>query len=299
MSVEILQRPEIDSFIRTWEDKPPEQVAAELASYSLETKRIPDPYHFLISPKGELLSPTAHCAVKDIVCRTHPVGELEYQALSFIEHWAANSDEGAVAWVSPPYPGLYPTSKVILSEIEIQGGAKRLFNRAIIFDFDEKECLKFAQNLANYSQNRPLLSHLDEVRATPIILNTRGMSWIHIFEELIDDPALWQEIRDGKDKQTKEAALAQARIVYQSITAKSLPSEDARRKILGMLGEKSGSCPVLFKTSTAFQVFSESALTLSKDPDFCRSCPVCGKEINCIVKAGGSCPECGAVKRCG
>ncbi len=261
MPANTLERPEINSFISAWGVKGQEQVAEELASYSLETKRIPDPYYFLVAENGELLSPTAHCRVRDVVLRTHPVGELEFQALSVIEHWAKNNNEGAIAWVSPPYPGIYPTSKVIISEIQQEGGTKKLFNRALILDFDEEKCLKFAQDLSNYSQNRPLLSSLNEVRATPLILNTGGNSWMYILQELIIDPALWQMVRAGEDKRAKEEALVQARIVYQRLSDKSLPLEDSRRMVLGMLGKESGSCPVLLQ-STAFQAFSKNSLTL-------------------------------------
>lgn len=301
MSVETLH-PEIDCFIsRT--GKPLGQAAQELASFIQETHGRPDPYHFSVVD-GKLLSLTAHCQIKDAVAdKTGPLGRLEYQAVLAIEQWAASSDEGSIVWVSPPYPGIYPTSKIIVSQIEHQEGIKRLFNRAIILDLDEKECLGFAQNLAQLSQNRPLLSHLDQVRATPLILNTRGNSWMYILQELIDDPALWQSIRTGEDKAAKEKALAQARAVYQSLTDKSLSLEDARRQILGMLGAGSGSCPVVFK-STAFQVFSGSSLLTggggtTKDSDFCRNCPICGAEINCIVRVGQSCPSCKTVKRCG
>lgn len=261
MPVEVLQRPEITTFINTWKGKPQDQVAEELASYSLETQRIPDPYHFLVSDSGELLSPTAQCKVKDVVQRTHPLGELEYQALCAIEQWAKASNGGAIAWVSPPYPGIYPTSKIIVSEIEMQDGTKKLFNRALILDLDEEDCLKLAQDLSNFSQNRPFLSCLNKVRATPIILNTQAMSWTYILQELIDDPVLWQQVRESKDKKAKKEALVQARIIYQSLTDKSLPQEDARRRIFEMLGVGSGSCPVLLK-DTAFQVFSQSSLAL-------------------------------------
>lgn len=299
----VLERPEITPFLNTWKGKAQEQVAEELASYSLETKRIPDPYHFLISPNRELLSPTAHCRVRDVVQRTHPVGELEYQALSAIEQWAKENNEGAIAWVSPPYPGIYPTSKVIISEIELQGRTKKLFNRALILDFDEKKCLKFAQDLSNFSLNRPLLSHLDEVRASPLILNTKGRSWICILQELIVDPALWQKVRDGEDQKAKEEALVEARIVYQGLIDKNLPLEDARRRILGMLGTGSASCPILLQGS-AFQIFSEKSLILGTSSPLERDnrgslyfkCPHgCGR-INKRVKDGPlltNCQGCG------
>lgn len=283
MSV-LLERPEITPFLSTWKDKSPEQVAEELASYSLETKRIPDPYHFLVSESGELWSPTAQCRVRDAVLRIPPVGELEYQALTAIEQWVRVNNKGAIVWVSPPYPGIYPTSKVIISEIELEGGIKKLFNRALILDFDEVECLKFAQDLSNFSQNRPLLSSIHEVRATPLILNTKGRSWIYILQELIVDPVLWQMVRLDEDKKAKEEALIQARVVYQTLADKNMPMEDAGREILGMLGDKSVSCPLLAKAGTAFQVFSTNSLAFgtsgstesdSKGPRKF-PCPACG-----------------------
>ncbi len=305
----LVERPEITSFINAWQNKPKEQVVEELASYSLETKRIPDPYHFVVATNGELFSPTAHCKIKDTVeDRTSHLGQLEYQAVISIEQWAAGSNEGAVAWVSPPYSGVYPTSKIIISEIEYQNGNKRLFNRAIVLDFDEKKCLEFVKQLVQYSQDRPMLTHLDQIRSTPIILNTRGLSWINILQELIDDPVLWESVRNGEDLRAKKETLRQAARVqkdfFTTTRPYTLPSDETRTAVLQILGSRGGSCPVRLTKRTAFQTFSEGSLIIggglrSKDPDFCKVCPICEREINCVVRAGGNCPKCGAVKRCG
>lgn len=289
MSVETprypLQHPEIHSFFANWTGKFQEQFVEELASYSLETKRIPDPYHFEITANGELFSPTAHCKVKDkIEDKTGPLGSLEYQVLLSIEQWAAKSSKGSIAWISPPHPEIYPTTKIIISQIEYQNGVKRLFNRAIILDFDENKCLEFAQSLAQFSQNRPLLAHLDQIRVTPLILNTR-ISWIHILGELIDDPLLWETIRNGEDQRAKQEALRQARVVQKqfSITHDYRYSDEATMAVMQMLGPKSGSCPVVFK-STAFGVVAGSSLTVGSS-GFSESdskgslyfpCPACG-----------------------
>lgn len=268
----------------------------------LETNRIPDPYRFVVRD-GQLWSEAYHCFVREKIARTNHIGELEYQAFSFIERWVNQNDQGVVVWVSPPAPGFYPVSKIVISEIEANDSDKRLFNRAILFDFDGGQCLKFAQDLVNYSQNRPLLDHLDVVRTTPLILNTHRISWIHILEELIDDPHLWQMVKRGEDHRIKAETLIQVRTVYQQLYDHSLPAEDARMMILGMKGNKPESCPPVYKSATAFQVFSENSLTftgsLSKDPDFCKVCPACKKEINCVVRIGGNCPQCRALKRCG
>ena len=250
----------------------------------------------------EIISPTAHCRIKDKgEDKPGPLGRLEYQALLSIEQWAAASNEGVIIWVSPPSPGVYPTSKIIISEIEHEGGVKKLFNRAIILDFDEKECMKFAWNLTSFSCNRPIFTRLGQIRATPLILDTKTKSWIDILAGLVDNPALWQSLRVGEDKVAKEKALAQARSVSQSLTSKSLPPEDAMMQIMGMLGAGSGSCPVLVR-GTAFQVFSGSSLTIIGSA-FSESysmgslyfpCPVCGA-INKRPREGyvENCRSCG------
>lgn len=307
MSVETIH-PEVASFLAGWQNKHSEQFAEELASYSLETHRIPDPYSFSITSNGELFSPSAHCKVKDIIYKSNHLGQLEYQALSFIEQWAANNDQGAVAWVSPPHPGVYPASKIIISEIDNSDGNKKLFNRALVVDFDEKECLEFTRKLSKLSLNRPLLTESDQVRSMPLILDVQSRSWVDILEGLIDDPILWRSIRNGEDRRAKEEALKRARIVQKDIfsTSRRVYTHEDQRAVLQMLGPRPGSCPVRINqgNGTAFQVFSENALQVngtinSKDPDFCITCPVCQTEIKCVVKVGGSCPKCGAVKQCG
>ncbi|MBI2196147.1 hypothetical protein HYU45_00900 [Candidatus Daviesbacteria bacterium] len=286
---------------------PSEQFVEELASQSLETNRIPDPYHYTIAD-SELFSPTAHCRIRDTVeDRTSHLGQLEYQAVVATEQWAARSDKGISVWVSPPSPGVYPVTKIIVSEIEYANGVKRLFNRAILFDFSDRECMVLAWNLTSFTKNKPIFTDLDQVRATPLVLDTKDRSWIEILERLIYDPKLWEGIRQGEDKVAKKKALEQARTIQKQLffSTKPITYQEAQMAARQMIGSYPGSCPPRNSTGrTALRVFSENALTyvassISRDPDYCRVCPICEKEINCVVKVGGSCPNCRAVKRCG
>lgn len=286
----------------------PDHFAELLASLSQETHRIPDPYSYSITSDGELFSSTGGCRVKDTIDdKTSPLGELEYQAVLAIEQWAASSQEGVSVWISPPKAGVYPTSKIIVQEIDYDRGVKKIFNRAIVLDFNEEECIKFAWNLTSFSHNKPIFRNSDEIRAIPLILDTQKKSWIEILEKFIDAPNVWTMIRNGEDKQFKKEALRQAAMVQKQFFADTRLSysDKAVMAVMRMIGSHAPSCPPRSNTSggTALQVVSENAITyisgsLSKDPDFCRSCPVCGKEINCIVRKGGCCPECGAVKKC-
>lgn len=272
-----------------WRNTASPQFIEELASLSHETRRIPDPYYFDITPAGELFSPTKHTKIKDEVKdKTSHLGQLEYQALLSIERWAVSSNEGAIVWISPPQTDTYPVLKIIVSEIEYQDNVKKLFNRAILLDFDEEKCMKLAWNLTSFSHNRPVFTDLDQVRATPLILDIKGGSWVDIFEKLIVDPALWAMVRNGEDRGIKKETLRQAAMIQKQLfSAPTLSySVDAVMAVSQMLGPKPGSCPPKESTgSTAFGVFAGSSLIVGGSSGLIESdsmgsrsfpCPSCG-----------------------
>lgn len=242
------------------------QYAEELASQSLETHRIPDPFSYSLI-NNELFSPTKHTRITDEVKdKTSSLGALEYQAVLSIEEWAAKNDKGAIIWISPPHPGVYPVLKIIVSEIEYKNNARRLFNRAILFDFDESQCMKFAWNLTSFSQNKPVFTNLDQIRATPLILDTKDKSWIEILEGLIYDSGLWESIRQGEDRTSKNKALERARMIQKELffSQKPIPYEEAEMAARQMMGPHRGSCPPKNTIGkTALGVFSENSLTYS------------------------------------
>lgn len=269
-------------------DRPPVE---ELASRIQETHRYPDPYYFLIDQDGDLFSPSHNLKVIDIINTDYEVGQLEREAFVAISSWSRRETKGAVAWISPPNP--YPVSKVIVSEIEFVNGIKRLFNRALVLDIDGRECLELGRNLARFSLNQPFLTSSEDLRATPIILDTTR-DWINILAEFITDTSQIEAIRTGRDIITKKAALAQAGVYYSA----DLGSRPMMMR--EMLGDRAESCP----PQTAFQVFSGNALSigtgslLMKDKDYCIRCGACGQEIRCVVRRGQKCPKCPAVRKC-
>jgi len=201
--------------------------------------------------------------------------------LEKIECWAAANEEGVIAWVSPPDPVYYPNdSKIIVSEIEQQNGKKVLFNRAIILDIDQSKCFKFARDLANYSTNRPLLSSTDQIRSNPIILNTQGIHWSYILEELIPDLSL-ESVRVGRDRQIKAEVLLEAEKIYQELFVKTgrvnigaMMWEAGR---MGMIGSYSSSCPVVFNgQASLMEVWGPRMVVTGEKWDYhigdCRKC---------------------------
>lgn len=283
MPVSEREKTAVDYILCSQNSRPAQQIE-ELASLSQETHRIPDPYHYLMTPQGEILSPSALCRVKDTIDdKTSPLGQLEYQAVLATEQWAANAQEGVSVWISPPKVGIYPNTKIIIQEIENEGGVKKIFNRAIVLDINEQDCMKFAWNLTSFTRNKPIFRNVDEIRATPLIFDFQKKSWVDILETLIDAPKVWDMIRNGQDKQYKKEALRQAAGVQkQFFSAPALSySEDARIAVMKMLGEKAGSCPLKPGSNTAFQTIAGSALTMNISGDFIESDQYGSLEFEC------------------
>lgn len=263
-----VERPEITSF---------SQPAQELASRSLETKRIPDPYYFLIDPDGDLFSPSARLKVRKVIRTDSKVGVLEAQACDSISRWARNAEAGCIVWVSPPEPGIYPVSKIIISEIEKVDKIKRVFNRAIVLDIDESSCLHLGQRLGNYSTNQPFLGHLDQLRSTPIILDTTNKTWLEIMEDVVPNHLLWDSVRRGDEMRAKQEALEEAERIYTRYPNDN--SYDKQLEEQRMLGDKPESCPPKASSvagQTAFQVFSSHSLEADSKGSLYFPCPACG-----------------------
>lgn len=280
---------ELQEFKKTWQGKPRSQVIEEIASYSHETRRLPDPYTFVISESGELYSKEAKCSVKSVVKRDTHIGELEYQALCDIESWAKDRTSGMIVWISPPEAAIYPTSKLIISEIEHHRCEKTLFNRAILLDLNSQDCLKLAQNLGRFQ-----FTSVEDVRRNPIPIETKGMHWTYVLGEFINEPEIWEMVRSGEDKKAKQDTLVVSKEVYSALMYSSTD-------VAKIFGVYSTSCPpILRRPLTSFDYIFGSSLLLSSDRYFCKKCPICNTEINCVVRPGERCPvkSCNAIREC-
>ncbi len=301
-----IEHPEFNSFVVSSANVPQRDFEQAFASLIMETKRVPDPYHFGIDIYGNLLS-AAGRKVSNIISRDGYIGRVEGQAFDVIESWVKdNKDKDVieeVMWISPPYPGTYPDMKIIISSLENTDQGQSLFNKAIIFDFDEAQSLRFTQALAQFSKNYPLRASLEDIRMTPLMLNSEEPSWLSVVQKLVSNKAVWEYIETGKYFEIKEEALREANMFYQRRFSNN-PNEvlEAERMAMLALGTRASSCPLTFR-GTAFQVFSGASALIgefrSKDPDYCIHCGACGAEIRQVVRHGQKCPAgCGAVREC-
>lgn len=264
---------ELSRYLPTWQDKPEAQVVEELASWSSETNRVPDPYFFIISPNGDLISPQTGEHIRDVVGRqrfTYALGEQEFKAFCGLERLSTEQPNRQFLWVSRPHPGLYNDTKFILSEVLQHGETRILFNRAIILDnFAEEDCSVLAEKLG---------VDMDSLREQPVALKTGDKHWAQYLDEIVKDDQMHQSlemIKQGIDVDFKKRALHTASLLYPQLFRKGLGnSEDAVEVITasGILGEYGGSCPTTAGGTIAETILRHSFNLIDWKPGECRVC---------------------------
>lgn len=280
---------EVNIFFDRWKNTPRGEFKQEFASYVMETRGIPDLYRFPIDDQGSLISASGR-RIRNIINRQGYIGQVEGQVFDDIENWVKyNKDrddvDEEVMWVSPPYPGVYPDLKVVMSSIIKQGNEKWLFNQSIIFNFNQVQAQRFTQALAEFSQNYPVNASLENIRITPLLLNSEQPTWISVLEKIINDTEVWEYIRSGRATQERGKALEQSDLVYRARYSSIQRQEEAKNRAILILGNKPTSCPPKTSIGSAFQIFSENSLVIgtinlsgSDQYDSLEfDCPHCGK----------------------
>ncbi len=291
---------EITAFIPTWKDKPRAQVIEEIASYSLETKRIPDPYYFIIGKDKKLISPQTGVFIEDSVEKDSVIGKKEFEAFEKIQRWATENESGIVIWISPPHSERSSDTKIIISEIAGEDKTKLLFNRAVLLDIDTEHCLKIANTILD-DDTGDVFSEEDLTQ--PLFLSgDQKVEWALLIGLHPDAARAFYMIQKGDDLREKEMALKAAVPIYESFLTREvgyddhLVREEVERAIgSGVFGMSSASCPPPIGTS--FEVFySHSHQT--DGLKFVKNCGNCGRGINKLIKKGYQCKCGGAYKGC-
>jgi len=293
---------ELAGFIHSWNGKPRNQVVSELASYSLETKLDPDPYHFTIRSDGKLISPLTNKLVEDSVEKISPLGYAEWQALQKIQQWDKDKDFGLAFWFSPPHPERSKFTKLIVSEIQTKDSGKLLFNRSLLLEIDATGALGVAKNLALASQDINFQKHTilpESLRSHPVFVDETGVDWVEFMENNVGGD-IWEKIRSGKDISDKELAIKKSGVLYETIYANNhsinYDSEEVKYVIhransLGFFGKHSATCPPLLDSQTANSSFG--MFIANSEKSF--PCPNCHRPIP-SSRGITKCPHCGATK---
>lgn len=237
------------------------------ASVSLETNRIPDPYHYFLK-NGLLYSPLTDSPVKDSIVRNSHLDKIEDEAFEKIQEWFVKNEEGVVIWVSPPHLERFTDTKIIFSDI-VYGldSEKKLRNRAVCLGLTPEACVVFARRLGFSG-----FISSEELRASPLFLDQISPDeFIDILAEYTQKQA--RIIKNGEDFLIKEALKARMALGY------SAP-----------IGPYASSCgPIL---QSAFNKMFGNSLNIS---EAYFDCPKCHGAIP-SGRGITTCPHCGAKK---
>lgn len=303
-----LRERELASYKKSWIGKPPEQVFGEIASWAMETKGIPDPYLFLISENGKLLSPVTGIPIEKSIEKNSFIGQKEFEAFIKIQDWSNSDTENQVAiWISPPhkdrsYKNRPPESKIIISQIEVDSSIKILFNRSINLNISKQDCLNIAHNLDPLNN----IEHHEDLRSQPIFLELpKEVGWIEYLENVIDAPEIWEMITSEKDLEEKEKAIENAKTIYQELFINNqtagYDSWQVKKAVekansISAFGTQSVSCPPGLSAGplSLFETFYQNSLKI-ENGKYVKRCgnENCKAEIEKVITAGYKCSKCG------
>lgn len=253
----------------------PSQLVENIASDSHETRRIPDPYIFLVKDK-KILTLNGEVIEKSIR-NDSSLDSMELKAFLEIQDWAENNNQGTAFWFSPPFPGKYDKGKVVASQIYNFDNQKVLFNRNIVLDVNSKTILLIANNISE-KMGSDLINDPELLRQTPIFSEHNQL------EVLLDEISAYtdqnQMVEEGTDIDSKTVTYSKLLVIEK--TSGFLYSNTSDSQYLyahqiaeeeGLIGKHIGSCGQGVKLS-AFEAFSEGGVQekWSYHSGVCRVC---------------------------
>lgn len=235
----------------------------------LESYGIPDPYKFPFNNRGQLISQFSNEPIEEVIIKDNPLGRVEYEAFKKIQKNALTRSSGYILWISPPFEGIYPVSKIVVSEIIFEDNTKKLLNRSIKIGWDRMGSVLTAKELASLSDLDPdIFRSTTDVRLNPIFVDKEKEEDLSIVLKKILTKKAYEMMSTGADFKAKDLFM-EAILAGQEVE----------------LGSEPLSCPEEMIKKTAFKVFSGETF----------SCPKCRGEIPSGVGAT-VCPHCGAKK---
>lgn len=273
--------------VNQWIAAPSSQNSENLASKSHETRRIPDPYVFLVRG-GKILTLLGE-KVEKSVTRGGFVNEAEYEALIKIQDWASLKEGGTSLWFSPPFEGGYSCLKIVASEILYAvSGEKVILNRAIVLDVGRDKTLEIANSFEKEIFNDP-----EELRAQPIFLG-ESENWVDKLSFYTDQT---EQIKLSTDLEIKKETLKQVNIIYSTFTYQNTSARvpyyaEIEARKLGLIGDKEDSCSV--GSNSAFNTLFNGRFSF-EGPLGSFPCPRCNGPIPSGLGIT-TCPHCGLTK---
>lgn len=280
-------------FVRSVLANPPKQRVEEVASESHETRRIPDTYIYLVND-GKFITPTGEL-VESYIDRSTYLGQVEFNSFDLIQHWA-QTNEGYAIWFSPPYPNIYPVSKIIIQEsLGLEDNTKCIVNRAVVLDDNSEKILRLANLFPETYFDNP-----ENLRATPIFPSKKEFAeW---FGELPKYTTQTKYISSGEDITIKTDTYARLSDIHFSVPVvgenRMYTEIYQRARSYGLIGTNPGSCPSALKTAFS-AVYEDSIVLNTGESKYVKNCGNCGTTIEAVISKGYRCKVCsGEYKGC-
>jgi hypothetical protein len=264
-----------------WRNAERTRIVEEIISTSNETHRQADTWNYNVDEDGLfIISGGRKVYIKDVVKRSGSPERQEFETLEKLESWAKDSESGTVAWISPPYPGKYPCSKLMLHQISYEFGTlqKTIRSVAILFDSSETATLNALKRLFPDTKE---FSNLEDLRSF-LIKVPHEISTELIANEIkkLDKNVLRKQHLSQKDLVERASYISE--LIVGGANSRFVSYEMQR---LGLLGQFSISCPSSSSNSTNLLSVSEtlvSSLELKSDWHI-GTCRIC----NLVTWVGG------------
>lgn len=273
-----------EQFIQQTLTNPRGQLTEEVASSIHETNRVPDPYIYLVR-NHRLVTPTG-LIIGNKVEKESYLGQIEYAAFKEIERWADINNSGTVIWFSPPYPGVCPVSKIIISELSTDNNTKILFNRAVVLDINGQTLMELANKL---STEEGLIPDSETLRACPFFPTAEEfINWfelLKLYSKLIEnDEDIIFKFRTLQRLSEETFAIAGPNTLYADLYQKADES--------GLIGHLPGSCPST-TGFTSFEQMLSNSLKINEGHTLDCVCPHCKQRVKASISNGKiHCPNC-------
>lgn len=255
------------------------QSIREWASFSLESRKLPDTYSFNILD-GQLINPLNGRPVRDAIRVNTFVDRLEMKAFDKIESWACQTDKGISFWLSPPHPERSIQGKIIVSQVK----EEQIINRSILFDTNMSGIINIANGLSEeYADTKDIFFDLDQVRAEPILCSKKIAleDWVFTLEQLITEQNQWEMIKTGEDLREVDRTIYVAKMYGKSQSGVSYISTES------LIGSNEISCP----PGSPSGVFGKNSI----EGKFVKKCGKCGAVIQKVIFKGYTCESCSGV----
>jgi len=300
---------------------PRRRLASDLSALVLETSPDPDkrvtPYTMMETPNGRVICPEfGDSDICDGLRYETQPDVLEARAALKIRDFILSSvkDDFLIVWISPPDEELgYSEGRIEAGFGREENGLKVVQTYGLCTQFSLEEHLILARHFLSFSDDQQGISieTADQLRETPIFINSTEIDFLDLASEIIPLPDVWEKIRNGEAEILQKRALEVAHQVAKEINWKLVERGEfwdrvkvgafAERRMQELLGwgmRSSSGCGVLNSELSAFahshtHINAQGAISVETQKGaFVRKCPYCGTVINRVINAGYTC-SCG------